>query len=345
MPRNRIVFRADGNAEIGMGHFVRSLALARMLAGHFSCTFATQAPSPSQRAALADAGIGCLELPGGQGAQEAFVAGLQGDEIVVLDGYGFDLPDQRRIMEKGCRLVCIDDDMRQQAYAADAVINHAPGVEASQYPSINPQARFCLGTDYALLRPEFAEMARHAPQYEPGESCFICFGGSDKYGLSLTALQAAADLDFIGTAHVVLGQAYRQRAELANLAEVLADTGLLQVHLHHDLDAPSLLGVMRQCQMAIVPASTILYEVMCIGMPIFSGYYIDNQKELYKGFQALGTLYGMGNFHNYTANMLAASIAQSGYGRWAAEQAERQHQAIDGRSPERFLELFQSLAQ
>lgn len=38
----KIYFRADAGAEIGYGHFIRTLALADMLKDDFSCVFVTQ---------------------------------------------------------------------------------------------------------------------------------------------------------------------------------------------------------------------------------------------------------------------------------------------------------------
>lgn len=44
----KIYFRADAGAEIGYGHFIRSLALAYMLKDDFDCTFFTVEPTPYQ---------------------------------------------------------------------------------------------------------------------------------------------------------------------------------------------------------------------------------------------------------------------------------------------------------
>ena len=38
----KIYIRADGNSGIGLGHVIRSLALAEMLKEDFNCIFATR---------------------------------------------------------------------------------------------------------------------------------------------------------------------------------------------------------------------------------------------------------------------------------------------------------------
>ena len=49
----KIYFRADAGAEIGYGHFIRTLALADMLKDDFSCVFVTQAPTIYQKSEVA----------------------------------------------------------------------------------------------------------------------------------------------------------------------------------------------------------------------------------------------------------------------------------------------------
>ena len=41
----KILFRADGNNEIGLGHVYRCLAIAERLNGKFECYFAIRQPS------------------------------------------------------------------------------------------------------------------------------------------------------------------------------------------------------------------------------------------------------------------------------------------------------------
>jgi spore coat polysaccharide biosynthesis predicted glycosyltransferase SpsG len=57
---------------------------------------------------------------------------------------------------------------------------------------------------------------------------------------------------------------------------------------------------MQLSQIAIAPASTILYELCCINMPIFSGFYVDNQELIYKGFLERGAIYNGGNMKDYS---------------------------------------------
>jgi spore coat polysaccharide biosynthesis predicted glycosyltransferase SpsG len=63
MVKRKVIFRADGNESIGMGHFTRTLALVEILKEDFLCLFATQEPSIYQINEIARVGCEFISLP------------------------------------------------------------------------------------------------------------------------------------------------------------------------------------------------------------------------------------------------------------------------------------------
>ena len=62
--RRKIIFRADGNSEIGLGHIMRCLALAEMLEGDFDMSFAIQNPDEKIEKLIHETGINIvIKLP------------------------------------------------------------------------------------------------------------------------------------------------------------------------------------------------------------------------------------------------------------------------------------------
>ncbi|MEA3444958.1 MAG: UDP-2,4-diacetamido-2,4,6-trideoxy-beta-L-altropyranose hydrolase, partial [Bacteroidota bacterium] len=151
--KRKVILRADGSQTIGMGHFIRTLALAEMLKDDFYLVFATREPTEYQLKEISRICDESISLPKDNSHFDVFLTYLQGNEIVVLDNYYFDTNYQRKIREKGCKLVCIDD-MHDKHYVADVVINHAEGIKESDF-SIDENTKLCLGLDYALLRSPF----------------------------------------------------------------------------------------------------------------------------------------------------------------------------------------------
>lgn len=119
--KKTVILRADGNAQTGMGHFTRSLALANMLSQNFNCVFATQMPSQFQISQINKVCKKTLALAANNNHFNQFVNTLTGSETVVLDNYYFNTDYQKQIKQKGCKLVCIDD-LADKHFVADLVI-------------------------------------------------------------------------------------------------------------------------------------------------------------------------------------------------------------------------------
>lgn len=171
MTKRKIFFRADAGAQIGYGHFIRTLALADMLRDDFDCTFLTQSPSEYQQKEVEKV-CPLVALPSDDSKFEKFIDCLKGEEIIVLDNYFYTSEYQKQIKEKGCKLVCIDD-MHDKHYYADVVINH--GLTDENLFDVEPYTRLCLGFDYALLRRPFIQVSNTV---KLPNSWFISFGGT-----------------------------------------------------------------------------------------------------------------------------------------------------------------------
>ena len=58
----------------------------------------------------------------------------------------------------------------------------------------------------------------------------------------------------------------------------------LEVIVKNSLSAKDIKNELVKSNLAIVPASGILFEVISIGLPVISGFYTANQMAIYKGF-------------------------------------------------------------
>ncbi len=303
----KIVFRADGNSSIGMGHFVRSLALAEQLKGEFFITFATRTPSDYQRAMMKATCDEVIELPGDEQAHfNQFLGYLTGGETVVLDNYFFDTDYQLKIKALGCRLVCIDDT-HDCHYAADVVINHALGLTREMF-SCEPYTQLCLGLDWALLRMPFL---KHFPLPDRGDSLFVCFGGVDANNLTMKTLQAVDQIGAIDTIYAVVGDAYSYKRELKAYAQNNPKTKILK-----NLSAAEMVSVMSSCRAAVVSASTVLWESVWMGLSCVYGCYVSNQEEVCRnlGTDPLLGLICLGDLMAADGQVIAEAVA-SLYGR------------------------------
>ncbi|MFN4122574.1 MAG: UDP-2,4-diacetamido-2,4,6-trideoxy-beta-L-altropyranose hydrolase [Flavobacteriales bacterium] len=293
MDRAKIHFRCDGGPAIGLGHLTRSLALAQMLDSLFEVHFHCIEAPDSFRKELRSLGYYFHAL---QHNDEFTDAIAQGDKVVI-DHYGIGIDLHRRIRAKGAFLACIDD-LHDKPFDADLIINHAPGVKAADYQA-QPNTQFALGPGYALLRPEFLEAARQQALREANKNLLICFGGADFNNLSCQALQSLRNNDFFAQIRIITGSAFPFRNELAQ--QVKKDP---RVQWYENQSATEMLAHMQACTFALAPASSIAYELLAAGCVWLGGYYVDNQRNIYEGFKALGAMIDMGDLNEIQKNYI-----------------------------------------
>lgn len=259
----KICFRADASAQIGYGHFIRTLALADMLKDDFDCVFYTAEPSSYQIGEMQKV---CSYVPLSEKTKfEDFVAMLDGSEIVVLDNYFFTTDYQRAIKAKGCKLVCIDD-MHNKHYVADAVVNY--GLVDLHDFSVEKYTRLCLGRDYLLLRSSFL---KYLVKKERKKQILINFGGADPYRITenVTSILLAMNLD-------------KQIIVILGNNVYLSEENRTRVTVFSNLNAEQMAMLMRESELGIFSASTISYEGRSQHLAMLVGYYVDNQKEYFE---------------------------------------------------------------
>ncbi|MEZ0609569.1 UDP-2,4-diacetamido-2,4,6-trideoxy-beta-L-altropyranose hydrolase [Fibrella sp. WM1] len=280
----KILFRADGSAQTGMGHIMRSLALAEMLGepetAPFDRRFAIANPSESTRKLLAKLHIPLVELASNELAE--LLAHVTADDVVVLDGYQYDESFQRAVRQQAHKLVFIDDLM-QGHQVADVVINHAGDVTPADYQT-EPYTQLLLGAGYALVNPAF----KQKPQPKDGEhKAFVNMGGADPHNVSRTIAELLIDQNPNLRVTVALGAANPH-------ADTFADLPKDRLSLLHNLSAKQMARAIGGSGLNVVSASTIAYEVATVSRPMVVVQTADNQKRMVSFMRdrhlALGTL-------------------------------------------------------
>lgn len=300
----RLLFRADGNAQIGLGHLVRLLALASQLRGLAPGTFLVREPTAAVAALLAADGWAVQPLPADESwqAEADWLARhvLQPTDVLVLDGYNFGADYQRRLRTSSCGLVYIDD-LRAWPVVADVLINHSPGVAATDYQAA--ATRFLLGPTFSLLRQPFLAGAALPQKPAAIDSALVCFGGADPLRLTIRTLGALRALPGLRQLGVLLGGAF---GEAATLEKMAAAPGV-PITIYRNVAAAPLADLLRRYAVAVVPASTVLIEALVLGRPALTGYYADNQQALATYVHAHQQAFSVGSFADLRdADLLAA---------------------------------------
>tara|TARA_R110002033_G_scaffold169897_3_gene211438 strand:+ start:236855 stop:237874 length:1020 start_codon:yes stop_codon:yes gene_type:complete len=337
--KKKILFRADGSSSMGLGHLFRLLALVEMFKEDYEYIYLTNASTTTEvipskyKTRIIPELISFSEEP--IWLSKNYPAS---EHLIIADGYQFDSQYQKEIKKLGYTLVYIDDLATEHMYA-DLVVNHSPNIKEKDFKS-ELYTSFALGIDYAILRPGFIKEAKVQKKIEYIKNVFVCFGGSDYHDLTNKCIQGIIDLKEINIIHIVIGGAYKH-TEIFKTIKNKEN----RVLIHQNLSEEKMLDVMRGCQLAIVPSSTICYEVCSSKMIIISGFYVDNQINIYNGMNKKEMIYGVGDFNQLSSNDFknkTLHVLNDSYEEYE-KKLNIQKTLFDGLVKERFLSLINKL--
>ncbi|MDB5275548.1 MAG: pseG [Ferruginibacter sp.] len=317
MAKQKLLLRADGNNLIGFGHVYRLLALADLLTKNYYLVFALYRSSDFIEVEIRKYCDEVLILPGKlpfKTADEITASDeidfdlndlLSGNEIVVLDGYYFGTRYQQAIKRKGCKLVCIDDQAVNFFYA-DAVINHAPGIDENIYKTA-PYTKLFTGLDYAILRQPF--FMPFPQTCKITSDVFISLGGSDYFQITINLVRFLKHIDQFRTLHIMCSSSFPEEMmrELLLISEQ-SD----HIKLYQNLTATEIVVLMDRCTYAFVSASTVLLEAYARGLTCFTGFYVNNQLFIYNGFLNENRAAGLGNLKELKAGIIQQALSKIG---------------------------------
>jgi len=318
-----ILIRTDGNEHIGLGHLIRCSSLGHMLKDEFNITFFCKSIPESIKQEFEQHYFKVRRIKD----EKNFLDCISADKIIVLDGYYFNTEYQKRIKTTGCKLVVIDD-LHNQEIAADLIINHTPGISPLEYKAL-PYTIFALGLDYALLRPSFLKRAGEEKQIKNIEALLISFGGSDPKGLTKKTLQVAIQFRSFKKIIVVTGASFKGDH---GFRTVLKQDQ--RIDYRQGLNEQDMANSMGEADLAILPASGVLYEALATGCIVISGQYIGNQRLVYDNLKNIELFYDAGNFNETQLKHVIENVVST---------PSLVKRVIDGRSQERLRKIFKTI--
>lgn len=260
-----LLLRADGDADRGLGHLVRGLALAHAwVATGGLVTLVTAGGTEGVDGELGrlDAAVVRIDGPPGSevdaGATRAAATERHATWMVV-DGEQFDAGYLRSVRAPATRLLLVDDFGHRGATDADLVLNQNLGATADRYPDVHP-THLLLGTRHLLLRPPFAADADGPRPPVPNARRLLVFlGGSDPDGTTPRVIEALHGLGADWRVDVVVG---------AHAGTPVRTDGDPRFRVHAGVD--DMAGLMGASDLAIVAAGGAMWELLAMQVATLS---------------------------------------------------------------------------
>lgn len=326
----KITFRTDASLQIGTGHVMRCLTLARALreAGAV-CRFITRAHPGNMADRIKADGFEVSLLPAPEGPLppgppvHAYWAGVDwkqdaaemravlGDapDWLVMDHYAFDARWQRAVLPEGTRLMVIDD-LADRPHACDLMLDQNLGRNVAAYDGLVPDhCMRLIGPQYALLRPEFAAMRLRSTAERAGRGLchiLITMGGVDAQDATSQILDAIAGADLPDDLRicVIMG------AQAPALEKVRGKAQELPWPTEVLVDVSDMASRMANADLAIGAGGATTWERCCLGLPSIIVQIADNQAGIAQSIAAVGAGVDLGPVKNsnFERNMHAALV-------------------------------------
>lgn len=339
-----IAIRTDGSASIGMGHVMRTLAVAEALedlGAHTVFVCSDEKPArfisargfevrslgtePKRLTEGVDSEISTLEQ---LGACFVFV-----DSFFASDAYFAGL-------SRACPVGSFSFGKRFSSGLA-LMVSYLPGDDVTwMRKHFNENSALLIGESYVPLRREFRDVPRK-PMDRQVRDILVMSGGSDLLGMSVLVLEAmAGDPMWDGAArHVVAGFACPHKAALRALAE-----GDERVTLHENVS--DMAALMCGCDIAITACGFSCYELAACGVPMVAFATSNDQAEngVLRGIMAYaGDARSNPRSTASEAARLAGALAQDRSSRLAMRGVATEKD-IDGRGAERIARAVLEIA-
>ena len=298
-----IAIRADGNADIGVGHLMRCLTIAGQTGERahvvFWCADEASVALVRERGYEALAlGTDYRDMDSELPRLEALVHKGQKPGMILVDSYFVTEDYLRALGAYGS--VYLLEDMPGHIWPVDGVINYNAFARRSRYEAAygqsgenSPGTRLCIGASYAPLRPQFTGCDYQVnPQVR---EVLITTGGGDGENIAGRILERLEDREF--QIHVVSGPCNPHGAWLADYAQAHP-----RVTVHQRVE--DMAGLMLGCDLAVTAGGTTIYELCALGVPFVCFSYAENQEALteYAGEQGIGLC--AGKYHQDGAGTL-----------------------------------------
>ncbi|THB71111.1 MAG: UDP-2,4-diacetamido-2,4,6-trideoxy-beta-L-altropyranose hydrolase [Gammaproteobacteria bacterium] len=298
-------FRTDASIEIGTGHVMRCMTLARALREKgASCFFICSEHPGNLIDKIRDDGFDVYALPVLQNFTLYTPKQLNHDskytewlgrtweadanktlEILekkdadwaVIDHYALDYRWERIIHENGHYIAAIDD-LADRRHECNLLIDQNLGRNDKDYSSLVPDGcNILTGPMHAMLRPEFSSIRPYSIERRTNpltKKILITLGGVDKDNITSHVLKALSEclLPEQMKIQVVMGPHSPWKEEVQRAADELPWKTELLVNVSNMAD------LMAEADLAIGAAGVTAWERCCLGLPALNIVLADNQK-------------------------------------------------------------------
>ncbi len=330
----KIAIRADGGANIGMGHVIRTIALAKEIAKSSDVFYICKVNNCISNEysvgidKIRAEGFHVITISEHNLINE--IISIEAD-CLITDSYDVDENYFNKTAEY-FKYTGYIDDLCLHDYNVNFIINQNINALDLDY-NYNTTCKFFLGSKYIMLRDEFRNTKpKHIS--EKVEDIMITAGGADSLCFTQTILNCVKETDY--NFHVAIGSSF-EKEYIQKILSHESDN----VHFYFNANMYEL---MNRCDLAISAAGSTLYELAACGTPTLGIVLADNQLGIAEKMHEMGIINYLGWYHRIDNKRLINKIDELSKNIEARREISLKAQKlIDGKGVEEIAKYINSL--
>ncbi|RXJ77273.1 UDP-2,4-diacetamido-2,4,6-trideoxy-beta-L-altropyranose hydrolase [Arcobacter sp. F155] len=273
-----ILFRADSSSQIGTGHIMRDLVLAKKYEKKkHNIIFASRELEGNINSKIDEAQYKRLVLKTENIKELNRIIKEQNIDMIVIDHYGIDFSFEKKLKKANPSLkIFVLDDTYERHYC-DTLLNHNISADKKRYKGLVPNScKLKCGKKYTLLREEFIKEKKKKRKRNDTKikTIFIAMGGADHSNINIDILKVLSKFKNIKVNLVTT----RANKNLKELEAYCQNKKWIILHINSNKIAK----LMAKSDFAIVTPSVTINEVYYLGLPMIAVKTADNQLDMYK---------------------------------------------------------------
>lgn len=286
-----VLIRADANEQIGTGHVMRCLSIAKAFLTQGEEVLFSTADHHSDEL-ISQNGFSSICLDTAWSDMEAELVLLKEyvlqyqPKILLVDGY-YTTEKYFYELSKIVKTAYIDD-LNKACWDVDSLINYNIYASECNYSGYKgKRTKLLLGPQFAPLREEFRNLPRHVIR-DRVTDIFVSAGGADPEKITEKLITEICPLCKDIRFHFAVGALNSRIEKIKDLASAQQNV-ILHVNETH------MANLMMNCDLAISAAGSTLYELCACGTPTITYTLAENQMIAAKNFENRGIMINAGD--------------------------------------------------
>jgi UDP-2,4-diacetamido-2,4,6-trideoxy-beta-L-altropyranose hydrolase len=289
---------ADGGHRIGYGHLRRTMTVLERLRARLDMNFRYLMNADSDCHYVESRGYEVMREHG-RSIEERFRLSDPNDGPIIIDTYTCDEHTLAQLKKRGFCIAVFDDGCRLETYAADVVIDSAPGAEEYPYRGLI-DTLWCLGSAYYPMRTEFLDVVPKAKENHSVQRILVTFGGSDPDDQTRRVVSALKAFSKDLTIVVLLGPGYN-----GSVKETDEEPDICLYR-----DAHNVAQLFASCDLAVTGAGGTSIELAYVGVPTILIRLSEDQLGIAEYLARAGVSMDLGDYTHVMDDQIKATVAK-----------------------------------